>query len=101
MAATTSTPIRYFDHLDPALGSVIAYDTINELLARSRAGPSPDPSDLERLVGMVTFGCPLNKVFYFFREPGRIRSIGDGNQQRSQSYADGPGARVAHVRPFG
>ena len=56
-----------------SLGSVIAYDTINELLNRCRAGrPNhPDdvqPDDLDKLRGMVTFGCPLNKIFYFFRE---------------------------------
>jgi hypothetical protein len=26
------------------------------------------PDDLDKLRGMVTFGCPLNKIFYFFRE---------------------------------
>jgi hypothetical protein len=55
-----------------SLGSVIAYDTINTLLDRARTA-SPDPhqiqgADLERLRGMVTFGSPLNKIFYFFRE---------------------------------
>lgn len=55
-----------------SLGSVIAYDTINTLLDRARTG-SADPAliqaaDLDRLRGMVTFGSPLNKIFYFFRE---------------------------------
>jgi len=55
-----------------SLGSVIAYDSINNLLDRARTA-SPDPAqiqaaDLERLRGMVTFGSPLNKIFYFFRE---------------------------------
>jgi hypothetical protein len=55
-----------------SLGSVIAYDTINALLDRARTGSS-DPAliqagDLDRLRGMVTFGSPLNKIFYFFRE---------------------------------
>jgi hypothetical protein len=59
-----------------SLGSVIAYDTINELLNRVRtsnpANPKAlQPEDLEKLRGMATFGCPLNKIFYFFRE--RIR----------------------------
>jgi len=51
-----------------SLGSVIAYDAVNELLDRARSGAIPDPADLRRLSGMVTFGCPLNKVYYFFRE---------------------------------
>jgi hypothetical protein len=56
-----------------SLGSVIAYDSITELLNRCRAGSPANPKDvqpedLNKLRGMVTFGCPLNKVFYFFRE---------------------------------
>jgi hypothetical protein len=55
-----------------SLGSVIAYDTLNELLDRARSSsvtPTPfGPEDLNKLRGMVTFGCPLNKIFYFFRE---------------------------------
>jgi hypothetical protein len=56
-----------------SLGSVIAYDTLNELLDRARTidptNPTPlEPSDLDKLRGMVTFGSPLNKIFYLFRE---------------------------------
>ncbi len=61
-----------------SLGSVIAYDSINELLNRCSAGPDPlDPQsekkkitkeDLDRLTGLVTFGSPLDKVYYFFRD---------------------------------
>jgi len=55
-----------------SLGSVIAYDTLNELLDRTRtSNPTShpiDPSDLDKLRGLITFGCPLNKIFYFFRE---------------------------------
>lgn len=60
-----------------SLGSVIAYDTINEILAQSNAGPGPSddhPStvlsdaQIGLLKGLVTFGCPLDKIYYFFRE---------------------------------
>ena len=61
-----------------SLGSVIAYDTINEILAQYNAGPNPAQDDrpelaltlaqLESLKGLVTFGCPLDKIYYFFRE---------------------------------
>jgi hypothetical protein len=53
-----------------SLGSVIAYDTLNELLDRARSAAAGDlqPEDLDKLRGMITFGCPLNKIFYFFRE---------------------------------
>ena len=64
-----------------SLGSVIAYDTMNQLRNAVRTSVPPGPTvsgisgllsayDLERLRGMVTFGCPLNKFFYFFRDMG-------------------------------
>jgi hypothetical protein len=49
-----------------SLGSVIAYDTLNDLMAQNIASLSPDQT-LKRIVALFTFGCPLNKVFYFFR----------------------------------
>jgi hypothetical protein len=60
-----------------SLGSVIAYDTINEILAQSNAGPGPaddrpstvlSDAQIGLLKGLVTFGCPLDKIYYFFRE---------------------------------
>lgn len=57
-----------------SLGSVIAYDTINRLLNETWAlggSPGPGPTltrdQLERLLGLVTFGSPLDKIYYFFR----------------------------------
>ena len=54
-----------------SLGSVIAYDAINDLIAEVRAD-SPAAShltraQLSRLQGLLTFGSPLDKVYYFFR----------------------------------
>lgn len=49
-----------------SLGSVIAYDTLNDLIAQNMASPTPD-QPLGRIYALFTFGCPLNKVFYFFR----------------------------------
>lgn len=54
-----------------SLGSVIAYDTINRYLRELRAEPE-DPTrsitlELDRLRGLLTFGSPLDKVYYFFR----------------------------------
>jgi hypothetical protein len=60
-----------------SLGSVIAYDTINELLSEYNAAPGigddhPDPmltlNQLQTLKGLVTFGSPLDKIYYFFRQ---------------------------------
>ena len=63
-----------YDHVYVAghsLGSVIAYDTLNRLVREVRA--ESDESDkltqihLDRLRGLLTFGSPLDKVYYFFR----------------------------------
>jgi len=70
---------RQFDQVvlcGHSLGSVIAYDTVNELLSRVWSTPELGKgavqaltrSDLENLRGLVTFGSPLDKVYYFYRE---------------------------------
>src|SRR5262249_54742975 len=60
-----------------SLGSVVAYDTINELLTQynATAVAHTDPPDsvltlsqLHTLKALVTFGSPLDKIWYFFRE---------------------------------
>jgi len=60
-----------------SLGSVIAYDTINELLVQVNSNPGPaddqpsprlESKQLKKLTGLVTFGSPLDKIYYFFRE---------------------------------
>ncbi|MGA8010852.1 MAG: hypothetical protein WB949_00300 [Candidatus Acidiferrales bacterium] len=60
-----------------SLGSVIAYDTINDLLAERSADSDAPPDQptpylelpqLQKLKGLVTFGSPLDKIYYFFRE---------------------------------
>lgn len=60
-----------------SLGSVIAYDTINRLLSTAWATPEGanqkaeselTPDQLNKLKGLVTFGSPLDKIYYFFRE---------------------------------
>lgn len=60
-----------------SLGSVITYDLLNRLLDEVRApyatGPlgvlqgKLDSKDLERVQGLVTFGSPLDKIYYFYR----------------------------------
>jgi hypothetical protein len=60
-----------------SLGSVIAYDTINKMLSKVWATPDPigqapqpplELNQLDKLKGLVTFGSPLDKIYYFFRE---------------------------------
>jgi hypothetical protein len=55
-----------------SLGSVIAYDAINRLAREVRAeNPAGEPklsqAELDKLYGLLTFGSPLDKVYYFFR----------------------------------
>ena len=53
-----------------SLGSVIAYDVLNDLIAKHLDRGERDISTtlpLDRVAGLFTFGCPLNKVYYFFR----------------------------------
>ena len=72
---------RQFDQVilcGHSLGSVIAYDTLNQVLSGVWATPDPTAAtggvqtitrtDLEKLRGLVTFGSPLDKVYYFYRE---------------------------------
>jgi hypothetical protein len=58
-----------------SLGSVIAYDSLSQLIVRDLAkDPSLGGVPLEKLKGLLTFGCPLNKVVYFFRARTNLRT---------------------------
>ena len=49
-----------------SLGSVVAYDTLSRLALRMSADPEA-AALANRLVGLVTFGSPLDKIAFFFR----------------------------------
>jgi hypothetical protein len=58
-----------------SLGSVIAFDSLGQLIIRSLAeDPSLAKVPLEKIKGLLTFGCPLNKVVYFFRSRTNLRT---------------------------
>lgn len=85
-----------------SLGSVVAYDTVNQLqrLVPSRAGGGvsrrrrPASANTlsrecyDKLSGLVTFGSPLDKVDYFFRT-----RVGDREAIRAQLLASLHGFR--------
>lgn len=50
-----------------SLGSVIAYDTLNRLNLKANALGDME-SMLGKLGGLITFGSPLDKIAFFFRE---------------------------------
>ena len=50
-----------------SLGSVIAYDTLNRLNIRANL-PGGAKLPIEKLNGLITFGSPLDKIAFFFRE---------------------------------
>ncbi len=55
--------------LGHSLGSVIAYDTLNRLnLKLNREEGSALATVKTKLMGLVTFGSPLDKIAFFFRE---------------------------------
>jgi hypothetical protein len=58
-----------------SLGSVIAYDSLSQLIVRDLAkDPAIKGVPLEKVKGLLTFGCPLNKVVYFFRTRTNLRT---------------------------
>lgn len=50
-----------------SLGSVIAYDTLNRLNLAANLPDARHPA-LEKVGGLITFGSPLDKIAFFFRE---------------------------------
>lgn len=50
-----------------SLGSVIVYDSLNRLQLEASL-PECDGVPLEKLAGLVTFGSPLDKIAFFFRQ---------------------------------
>lgn len=72
-----------------SLGTVIAYDTINDLFNRARIGAKAagaselpgqpaDPPAMDvchHMRGLLTFGSPLNKTYYFFRDNSQAEQL--------------------------
>jgi len=50
-----------------SLGSVIAYDALNRVILQINAGKI-DKNKADKVTGLVTFGSPLDKIAFFFRE---------------------------------
>lgn len=60
-----------FDHIiivGHSLGSLIAYDAINRIIADLNAGNGVRLEQARKIAGLVTFGSPLDKVAFFFRD---------------------------------
>ena len=51
-----------------SLGSAIAYDTLNRLNLSANLPIAPQSVPLEKIGGLITFGSPLDKIAFFFRE---------------------------------
>lgn len=51
-----------------SLGSVIAYDTLNRINIKVNMR-GEDAVPIDKLAGLITFGSPLDKIAFFFREP--------------------------------
>ncbi|MBX3141779.1 MAG: hypothetical protein KF875_13570 [Trueperaceae bacterium] len=89
-----------------SLGSVIAVDLIDRLARRPDALADPT---LGRLRGLLTFGSPLDKVAYFFRQrPGegeavraQLLSFLHGVRRRGNLRDYGPYQARPYELPFG
>ncbi|MFQ5792515.1 MAG: hypothetical protein ACE5JI_18750, partial [Acidobacteriota bacterium] len=51
-----------------SLGSVIAYDALNRITHDMSAEGGISPELAPKIAGLVTFGSPLDKIAFFFRE---------------------------------
>lgn len=51
-----------------SLGSVIAYDTLNKVVQRVNEEQDEWCSAVTKISGLITFGSPLDKTAFFFRE---------------------------------
>jgi len=51
-----------------SLGSVIAYDAINQVNLDMNVGGGLDPGLSSKIGGLVTFASPLDKIYFLFKE---------------------------------
>ncbi|MEK7315655.1 MAG: hypothetical protein AAB011_05705 [Candidatus Eisenbacteria bacterium] len=92
-----------------SLGSVIAYDAVNRYVRDARAGTDQVEAEagLFRLKGLLTFGSPLDAVYYLFRtavgaeEPVRAQLLSSlhGFRKRSSGRSYGPLALAPYDVP--
>jgi hypothetical protein len=65
-----------------SLGTVIAYDALNRIVVDANAPGGIRPEHAQKIAGLVTFGSPLDKVAFYFREQAH-----DEEQVRGQILA--------------
>ena len=88
-----------------SLGSVISLDLLDRLARRHAVGQS---LPLARLKGLLTFGSPLDKVAYFFRQRpaegeavrAQLLNLLHGVRRRPDMRDYGPYMLVKHEPPF-
>jgi hypothetical protein len=57
-----------------SLGSVIAFHAINRVVVAERLGTNK-PDGFDKLKGFLSFGSPLDKFYYFFRDRDLKRPV--------------------------
>ena len=92
-----------------SLGSVIAYDAVNRYVRDARSGmdQAEAKEGLSRLKGLLTFGSPLDAVYYLFRtavgpkEPVRAQLLSSlhGFRKHSSGRSYGDMALAPYVVP--
>ncbi|MDJ0736931.1 MAG: hypothetical protein QNJ47_23160 [Nostocaceae cyanobacterium] len=100
-----------------SLGSCIAYDTLNLLSIQASVAPDKGKSLLiDKITGLITFGSPLDKIAFFFREiipkeqyirtkifkhlnSFRVRTLGNSSSSSSQYLSKNPvDSRLDNIR---
>ncbi len=88
-----------------SLGSVVALDLLDRM---ARSGAAGQQEELARVSGLLTFGSPLDKVAYFFRQrPAEGETVRaqlldrlHGVRRRADMRDHGPYVMAAHEQPF-
>ena len=91
-----------------SLGSVIALDALNLLARRQRTENRGPAAPSAKLAGLLTFGSPLDKVAYFFREHtgdsaaihAQLLSYLHSTGRRGSGRDDGPYRLAAYRDPL-
>ena len=110
MPRATAQPYDAVVLVGHSLGSVIAFDLLNVLsrAARSEGAITRRGQPLLKLRGLLTFGSPLDKVAYFFRERvddgasvhAQLLSHRHATKRRPSRRDDGPYRFAPYGVPF-
>jgi hypothetical protein len=77
-----------------SLGSVVAYDALNDAIAEDRWHPQRKMRVVERTRAFITFGSPLDKIAFIFRTQSRDGDVREALASQVQPLIDEPARPV-------